>query len=608
MFAEWLPECIQISPDGQYVAAGGGDSKRGWAMVWKLDQVDEPKEFLFRGQVTDVAFAPKTTALLTSCFDGTTSLWCPIDPKGRPTVFPHPNAVFTGSFSPDGLCIVTGSRDKTARVWEIDTGKLLAPPMHHNGSVEKALFSPDGKRIFTTASDVAQIWELAISGKDAPFTPSTKPWVTTAELSRDTRYLLTVSRAERDSRKSEQVDIWDTRGQRTDKPIVTIPLGREGVNRTREREIDAISQDGRHIFIVDEVVNKKGVVWSIFGEDPYVTKKREIEARGEIKNAVFSPDGKLLLAACANPEKPKESWQLLLWDLTSPGQIPSEPRTLGAIGCEVSLMGFSPDKRWIAIAGKTTSADDEYKVSVWEDDGGQLPKELPAKAVHKDRVHHLAFSRDSRYLASSGAAKDRFTQVVDLAPPKGGTSNKAIPLEHSSDVTFARFSQDNRYIVTVSRDQTAVVWSLPRGEAKVTLRHADKIVALADFGEKHPFSRDSPGVVTAGSDGTARLWDAFSDRPIAVFQHYGEVTSAVLGDEGKLTTMSFVERAGGQSSKGRRVEVTRWTLANDRRDLEDLRRDAQRLAGRKIVDGARIEPLKGEELEALNKDDRVSSK
>src|SRR5262249_22208764 len=161
-------------------------------------------------------------------------------------------------------------------------------------------------------------------------------------------------------------------------------------------------------------------------------------------------------------------------------------------------------------------------------------------------------------LASSGA--DRITQVVDLAPPKGATSNPSLELaKHSSDVTYASFSPDNRSIVTVSRDQTAVVWSLPRGKPVATpLLHTHKVGIRAGFGQKSPFSSDSPGVVTAGEDGTARVWDALTGRPIAVFQHRNEVIRAVLVDGGTLTTLSFVEHRDRRDPKYRHIEVTRW--------------------------------------------------
>ena len=102
---------------------------------------------------------------------------------------------------------------------------------------------------------------------------------------------------------------------------------------------------------------------------------------------------------------------------------------------------------------------------------------------------------------------------------------------HKDSVNKVRFDPDGKRIVTASSDGTARVWALS-GEQLYTLKgHQDKVNDAI-------FSHDGRFVLTASSDATARLWDLQAKRVVILKGHAGAVNTAVFSPNGKfiLTT------------------------------------------------------------------------
>src|SRR5262249_6557928 len=94
---------VALSPDGQTLASGSGDSRSGV------------------GRVGDVA---------------------PGQQKG--ILQDHTSTVITGAVSPDGEPLASGSEDRTVRLWEVATRQQQARFRGHSNSVRPLALSQDG--------------------------------------------------------------------------------------------------------------------------------------------------------------------------------------------------------------------------------------------------------------------------------------------------------------------------------------------------------------------------------------------------------------------------------------------------------------------------------
>ena len=102
------------------------------------------------------------------------------------------------------------------------------------------------------------------------------------------------------------------------------------------------------------------------------------------------------------------------------------------------------------------------------------------------------------------------------------------PWRHEKPVNTVAFSPDGSRVVTASSDGTARLWDAKTGASLLTLKGHTNWVRAASF------SPDGSRVVTASDDGTARLWDAKTGLPLITWaDHQGAVNAAAFSPNGE---------------------------------------------------------------------------
>ena len=123
---------------------------------------------------------------------------------------------------------------------------------------------------------------------------------------------------------------------------------------------------------------------------------------------------------------------------------------------------------------------------------------------HIDRVNHVSFSPDGKYLAT--ASWDGTAKVWEI--PSGDEINTLSG--HSGIVWEVIFSPDGNRLVTSSLDNTVKVWDFVTGQELLTLTgHKAGTTGLA-------FSPDGRHLAVGGGDGTVRIYVLLIEELIAL--------------------------------------------------------------------------------------------
>jgi WD40 repeat protein len=262
------------------------------------------------GFLAHVLFSPDGTRVLTvSDQRRKLSLWDASTGKEVLAIPVSEGLVEAPTFSPDGRWILCACGDKAARTWSADTGEVHACFRGHQVRLGTATFSPDATRVVTASADgTLRIWNPQ-PGRGYPFILYPAPTIKQVAFSSNGRRLAT---------GGSQAAVWDSQtgqGLHTLRGLASLansPVRQQILGETVSVEF---SSDGRRLL----VATKEGLARirkpTLFGfgreieeEVPFtpvrlfdVENGKEILGfrgpRGEIGQAAFSPNGKLVLAA-----------------------------------------------------------------------------------------------------------------------------------------------------------------------------------------------------------------------------------------------------------------------------------------------------------------------
>jgi WD40 repeat protein/serine/threonine protein kinase len=479
---------VAFSPDGQGIVTTGRYPDFT-AKIWDATHGNLVQTLDVPTGAAYVAFSPDGRRLATTTWDHSVIVWDAVTWQPLLTNRVHQSMIRGVAFSPDSRRIATGSRDLTARVWDAADGQVHLTLKGHIDGLENVDFSPNGLWIATAGNDfTVRIWDatrdpgaLILEGHRGP--------VRGVAFSPDARRLVTVG-------DDRTVRIWDAAlGQ-----SLTIVQGHSAAVRCA-----AFSPDGNRVVTGGD--DRTARVWIAATGQPLFALEGHL---ARITGAAFSPDAQRIITASADQTA-------RVWEATTGAPLFSIPLQ----GAPLGTAGFSSDRRYFFTAG----AD----ARLWDSVDGGLVRTFPAGAssaadwgttsmrwmrdqrLWTEAMGFAAISPDNRFLAGGMGPTG---EVWDLAAGK-----VASRLIHDSTIFSIAFSPDSRRLVTSSGgrgtfapDATAKLWDVVTGRELLTLRgHTQTVYGVA-------CSPDGTRIATAGSDGTARIWQAATPDQVAHWQ------------------------------------------------------------------------------------------
>jgi WD40 repeat protein len=491
-----------FSPDGHRVLTAAKD---GTAQLWDAgngNPVDKPFDLKIKGAPAaykpSLFFTPDGRQIVATGWDG--SIWF-YDagnghPQGRHLYLEGLGA--QAVLSPNGQkflsSVIFAGANGEVRVWNLKSRSPLKFTLHTDGKVLALAFSPDGSKIMAGTSDhVAFIWD-ARTGEALGKALWHGSSVTAGAFGPGGKSLVTGS-------QDGLVRFWNL----TEDSGAQVALAWNSGNRARLKTIQnhaLLSHDGKSLLTYG---GKSACLWNT---ENGKALGETLAAEGTINRAVFSRDDRhLLLCDSANEAE--------LFDLAAGASGAPEARTL-AQGGAVRAGDFTSDGKTILTGGedKTLRYWDAVTASAW---GKPLDTGM--------KIEKAFFSPDGKKSAVLGAGGAFKLYPVDKDPAKA-------LIQIAKSVRAAAFSPDGRFVVTAAGSD-ATLWEASSGKKVMTFAHGHAISNVLA-------SPDGIRLATFGSDGTVRLWDRSTGKPVGnPLQHAGPVQDSAFSPKGQALMLAY---------------------------------------------------------------------
>lgn len=505
-----------------------------------------------RAIVDDVAFSPDDGLLAGATQDGFVQVWNLR--KGTSTLLRGPRTyIWTVVFAPHSPVLVTAGDNGVASIWNARSSEHLADvgPTAGEPALARAVFSPGGNTLATGGTDgTVRLWSR--DGKRLAELQGHTDRINDVSFSRDGAYIASAS-------NDGTARIWEVatgralselRGHRGAVESVSFsPDGSQVVTASRDGTVRAwdtgaslpsgtftpADAGGK---VSEIAVTGAGSVAAITGRGRvslWDAARRDVLAtamtpRGDIGGKLATSAGSRSLVAL-NGGRVATFWR-----------APGRPRRF------VDSPGTSRPPPWFTAAALSF---DGQKAALGDVDGHVMvvrPRDTHQltsfRVAERGSLEMLAFDRRADLVAVATSAPAAFARVYDAATGRPVTpklSHRGGKAEGLA-VDDVEFSPDGKTLLSAGDDGTVRIWNARTGSALKVLRAHESAPPRFFEGVRARYSPDGRLIATSAYwDDVARVWDAETGEKIQELRgHAGGIRSVDWSPDGQfIVSVSF---------------------------------------------------------------------
>jgi len=483
---------IAFSPDGTYIASCSDDKT---VRLWESATGHEVRQIAVIGSKKPphaVAFSPNGKYILAGVNDKALKLWSVVTGQEVSIFSGYTGAILSIAFSPDSRYAVAGCADNSAKLYEVSTGRCICS-LGHKGKVNAVTFSPDGKYIVSGSDDkTIKLWDTSKGHEIRSFNGYAKP-IQLSIFSPDGQYVLSVPHG-------NTFALWDVFTGRN----ICIFSGHKG-----NVSSVAFSSDGRHI--VSGSQDKTIRLWDTTnGQEIRLFFNNISGHKGAVNAVAFSPDGQYIISG-------SDDKTLKLWEVRTGKNV----RTFFGHKKPISSVAFNPDGLYI-FSGSLDST-----IRKWDVSSG---REVQCLAVLDSQVlkyppvvESIALNSNGKFVLSG--MNDGSARLWDFST--GQLLSQSIM--NNGWVLSVAISPNGKYALSGgTNSKTPRLWDSSNG------RDVHFFYGHESYLNSVKFSPDGKYILSGASDGTTRLWETETGKPVYIRIHVNLKDWIVSAPDGRF--------------------------------------------------------------------------
>ncbi len=525
---------LAFSADGRWLAATAGNDVRVFdTQTWR-------QSLTLRGpRIHRLAFDPTGPRLLTGAATGDVAIWAIPSGARIQHLREIGDPVEAVAFSPDGQLVIAGGRDGVELVWHAESGQLQSQLNPRHSKIFAVEFDRASRLVLAACADGTVVVSDAAQGIPVTVLDGPQNVKVVAHFDPSSHYVVGAAR-------DGTARVWDATApyRRWSSPLMSDDCGL-GTSSEPDRRFIAVGCRDRATRVWDTargqllaelppVAHVPGDFLSAF---PAVSVQgdRAAIARGNTVEIYELPGGRLLRTVAHGAAVNAVAFAATGRDIVS-GAIDGSLRVTRDGGTQLALPACPGGIDAVASLpdGRLVSADAHRRLRVYDPGGAVLADlEIPARvmSLRVDGARLVALPIIPIYTGDTPPPLlvdlERYRVIAQLEG-------------HVGRVSSARWVAGNQ-ILTAGADGTARLWDGSTGRLRQSYRGGSRALKDATLA--------SEGLVMAGgADGVLRFWDRDSGRLLWTLHAHASQIIGVHVEGSDIVTRGFTG------------ELSRWTL------------------------------------------------